>query len=257
MRHHHEYPSGNLWTLLLSCLLLFSSSVDAQQQVDKIYWYAQGGRVYDNWMGLVGRKEQRKRELNIADFLKNHPAYPEGGKQKGFITWRCKECHGWDYRGVDGVYGKGDHFTGIDGVLGMMGRPEADILAIIRNETHSYTKEMIDDQSAKALALFISEGLIDMQQWISDMGEVIQGDLENGRPHFDALCAICHGLKGKKINFNTPQKPRYLGGISRRNPWEVLHKIRNGHPGEQMINARSLTIQSQIDILKYVQQLSQ
>ncbi|MCU7893106.1 MAG: hypothetical protein KZQ78_16540 [Candidatus Thiodiazotropha sp. (ex Ustalcina ferruginea)] len=44
---------------------------------------------------------------------------------------------------------------------------------------------------------------------------------------------------------------------SRQNPWEVLHKIRNGHPGEQMINTRSLPIQSQLDILRYVQKLSQ
>ncbi|MCU7873016.1 MAG: hypothetical protein KZQ91_09765 [Candidatus Thiodiazotropha sp. (ex Lucinoma borealis)] len=257
MKQYQALPSDNLCTLILSCLLFFSSSVDAQQQAENIYWYAQGGRVYDNWMGLVGRKEQLKRQLNITDFLNGHPAYPEEGKQKGFTTWRCKECHGWDYRGVDGAYGKGGHFTGISGVLGMAGRPVADILTIIRNETHGYTKDMIDDQSANALALFISEGLIDMRQWISETGEVVQGDLENGRPHFEALCAICHGLKGQKINFNTSQKPRYLGEASRQNPWEVLHKIRNGHPGEQMINTRSLPIQSQIDILKFVQKLSQ
>ncbi|MCU7893105.1 MAG: hypothetical protein KZQ78_16535 [Candidatus Thiodiazotropha sp. (ex Ustalcina ferruginea)] len=161
MRQHQAFPSGSLFTLLLICLLFFTSSVDAQQQAEKIYWYAQGGRIYDNWMGLVGRKEQLKRNLNITDFLKSHPAYPEEGKQKGFTTWRCKECHGWDYRGVDGAYSNGDRFTGISGVLGMAGRPVADILAIIRNRNHGYTKDMIDDQSANSLALFISEGLID------------------------------------------------------------------------------------------------
>jgi len=27
--------------------------------------------------------------------------------RSGKDTWRCKECHGWDYMGVDGAYGSG------------------------------------------------------------------------------------------------------------------------------------------------------
>jgi thiosulfate dehydrogenase len=26
-----------------------------------------------------------------------HPSYPKAGKKTGAGTWRCKECHGWDY----------------------------------------------------------------------------------------------------------------------------------------------------------------
>ena len=43
----------------------------------------------------------------------------------GADTWRCKECHGWDYAGKDGAYGSGDHRTGIVGVLGTAMTPSA------------------------------------------------------------------------------------------------------------------------------------
>ena len=48
-----------------------------------------------------------------------HPAYPKAGKQKDSTTWRCKECHGWDYKGLDGAYAKGSHFSGTKGVRGV------------------------------------------------------------------------------------------------------------------------------------------
>ncbi|MDI6800760.1 MAG: hypothetical protein QMD01_01690, partial [Thermodesulfovibrionales bacterium] len=67
-----------------------------------------GGVLYDNWLA----------ELRVkAD--KTHPSYPAEGKQKGAATWRCKECHGWDYKGKDGDYSKGNaRYTGIKGITG-------------------------------------------------------------------------------------------------------------------------------------------
>ncbi|MDK1024073.1 MAG: hypothetical protein QGD92_07565 [Gammaproteobacteria bacterium] len=47
---------------------------------DALYSITRGGRLYDNW---------------------------------------CKECHAWDYRGVEGAYGSGEHYTGIKGIQGM------------------------------------------------------------------------------------------------------------------------------------------
>ena len=31
----------------------------------------------------------------------------EANSRSGADTWRCKECHGWDYKGKDGAYAKG------------------------------------------------------------------------------------------------------------------------------------------------------
>jgi hypothetical protein len=67
---------------------------------------AAGGRIYDNWWEALDRKEPKG----------THPSYPQAGKQAGSATWRCKECHGWDYRGDRGNYGTGSHFTGIPGI---------------------------------------------------------------------------------------------------------------------------------------------
>ena len=48
----------------------------------------------------------------------SHPLYPADGEYaaKPKANWRCKECHGWDYKGRDGAYAKGSHYTGIKGI---------------------------------------------------------------------------------------------------------------------------------------------
>ena len=67
---------------------------------------ARGGRLYDKWFG------ENKAEKPTG----NHLAYPADGKYKDDATWRCKECHGWDYLGKDGAYSSGKHATGIVGI---------------------------------------------------------------------------------------------------------------------------------------------
>jgi len=72
---------------------------------------AEGGRLYDKWWSELELKEPRE----------THPAYPTIGKKRDASTWRCKECHGWDYKGKDGAYGKGSHFTGIPEIRSYVG----------------------------------------------------------------------------------------------------------------------------------------
>ena len=66
---------------------------------------ARGGRLYDNWF----------EEIREHAPSRTHPAYPASGGQSADAktNWRCKECHGWDYRGRDGAYGEGKHATGM------------------------------------------------------------------------------------------------------------------------------------------------
>ena len=69
---------------------------------------ARGGRLYDKfWAENKGAKPEA-----------DHAAYPhKGGKYGKDASWRCKECHGWDYLSKDGAYGTGNkHFTGITGI---------------------------------------------------------------------------------------------------------------------------------------------
>src|SRR3990172_12009225 len=69
---------------------------------------ARGGRLYDNWV----------KETKAAAPAGNQPlwALQTTNTRTGIDTWRCKECHGWDYKGKGGAYSKGSHYTGFVGV---------------------------------------------------------------------------------------------------------------------------------------------
>jgi thiosulfate dehydrogenase len=73
-----------------------------------------GGKLYDRWWVVNG----------VPEPTGDHPLYPNNGQQSGSVTYRCKECHGWDYKGLDGAYGSGSHFTGILGVFGTALSPQ-------------------------------------------------------------------------------------------------------------------------------------
>ena len=62
-----------------------------------------------------------------------HPAYPADKlyANEPKRTWRCQECHGWDYLGKDGAYGTGPHYTGIKGIQGMAGADAEAIIAVL------------------------------------------------------------------------------------------------------------------------------
>lgn len=215
-----------------------------------------GGKIYDNWMNTLDEKTLNSRQLDKKKFLNNHPAYPPTSRKKSFVTWRCKECHGWDYQGVDGAYRKGAHFTGIKGIYNMMGATPDKIITTIRDKNHKYTKKMIDDTQAKALALFVTRGLLDMNLYIDSASKKVRGEAARGYPFFQTICAVCHGLDGKEINFGSSYEPEFVGTVANHNPWEALHKIRNGHPGTDMVSMRALPIQTQVDILAFIQTLS-
>ena len=84
------------------------------------------------------------------------------------------------------------------------------------------------------------------------------GDATNGSALFAAggggACALCHGDDGKAIDFGGGE---YVGTIANDNPWEGLHKIRWGQPGEPMPSAVSngLSLDEQTDILTHAQTL--
>jgi len=203
-------------------------------------------KIYDNWAVT----------LKVKSPSKNHSAYPDSGKKKGRSTWRCKECHGWDYKGKDGAYSKGSHFTGIIGISDMAGKPESEIKLVIRNKLHGYSKSMISDSALDNLAMFVNRGQLNMENYIDLASNKVQGDASRGANFFQTICAVCHGFDGRKINFHEGRKnPEFIGTIAAGNPWEILHKIRSGQPGADMISLRALEVKDQIDIIAYTQTL--
>ena len=210
-----------------------------------IWAISRGGQIYDKWWDVIEAEEPEG----------THPSYPANGKQSGADTWRCKECHGWDYKGVDGASGKGPHFTGIKGVRGVEGVDPASIVEIITNDTHGYTEDMIPASAMEKLALFLSFGQIDMDQYIDRATKRVRGNQLRGAQYFQTICANCHGFDGKDMNFGDEDEPEYVGTVAAENPWEALHKIRFGQPGVGMVSLSVLAVQEQVDILSYVQTL--
>src|SRR3990172_1061139 len=74
-----------------------------------------GGLLYDEWWVVIAEDEA---EAHMAEGpATDHPLWKTQttNTRTGADTWRCKECHGWDYKGVDGAYGSGSHQTGFKG----------------------------------------------------------------------------------------------------------------------------------------------
>ncbi len=233
--------------LAISTFLIWpmAASAAGDSQVTEFWQTLQGGLLYDNWAKVLFKKGPSE----------THPSYPAGGKQKGAGTWRCKECHGWDYRGVDGAYSSGSHYSGVKGIRNRVGGTVSDIEKIIRDKTHGYTRDMIPDEAVEYLALFVSRGQVDMPQYIDYATKTARGDANRGARFYQAICSVCHGFDGKQINFKTPEKPEFIGTVAQENPQETMHKARNGQPGVPMVALGVLDIQDIVDIIAYAQTL--
>ena len=205
-----------------------------------------GGALYDNWYGELGKEPPKE----------THPAYPKAGKQKGASTWRCKECHGLDYKGAAGAYGKGSHYSGIVGIRNMTHAPIGTTVAILKNKTHGLG-QLIPEKDLEALAHFVAHGQIDTDSYIDRATRKARGDPAKGERIFQTTCARCHGSDGKLVNFGTPKDPEYIGTVASENPWEALHKIRMGQPGVPMISMLAFDIRDHVDTLAYAQTLPQ
>lgn len=187
-----------------------------------------GGKLYDRWWQVNGAPEP----------IGDHPLYPPAGAQSGSVTFRCKECHGWDYQGVDGAYGAGSHFTGIAGILGTT-RSAEEIFALLSadpnvvSDGHDMTAYGLSEGDLWDLTKFVREGLVDTDPLITSAGDFV-GDPFFGSFYYGFNCSHCHGDTGTAINFGTAQEPEYIGTVANENPWEFMHKVRFGHPGAPM-----------------------
>jgi mono/diheme cytochrome c family protein len=200
---------------------------------------ARGGRLYDDWQLMESALRQGL----------PHPAYPSSGYYANDpqTTWRCKECHGWDYQGNKGAYASGNHATGIKGIRGMAGADPARIVTVLRNSTHQYGA-VLKYRDLQDLANFVSAGQVDMDVAIDRQNFHAKGDAARGGAYYQTICARCHGSEGKEMS--TRQS---LSRLFVANPWMGFHTILNGHPSEEMPALRSLDLQFAIDILTYVQ----
>jgi mono/diheme cytochrome c family protein len=200
-----------------------------------------GGRLYDNWI-----RELAKRAPKQA-----HPLYPKEGRFNAdpATTWRCVTCHGWDYRGAEGVFGKGPDFTGIKGIAAKAGRPVEGIIALLSGDGHGYA-EYLDKESMHDLAMFVSQGQINSADAIDPDSRRARGKAGSSGIYFVTVCSGCHGVDGTQMQTIPP-----IGEVTRNDPWLALHKMFNGHPGDEMPALRVFGQDTVVNMLAYMQGL--
>jgi cytochrome c553 len=213
-----------------------------------------GAQIYDRWYAALG----------VSAPQGNMPIWSRQSTntRSGLDTWRCSECHGWDYKGVDGEYASGSHETGFPGLIPAVNNmTEADILAQLKGEKdpeHDFSK-YIDDAALQKVALFLKEGLIDDSEYINSVSlKVLSGDMTHGKQLFEQVCARCHGTDGTKIIFRTEGVDEYLGDVANRDPFRFLHRTRFGVAGTEMPVGYELgwTPADGRDVLMYAQTLT-
>ena len=200
-----------------------------------------GGRLYDNWY----METERSAPVGV------HPSYPRHLELeiKPKQTWLCKECHGWDYKGKDGQYASGPHFTGVKGITDKQGAPVKEIIDILKDGNHAYGAVM-DMKDLLDLANFVSEGQFDMDTYIDRKSKKALGDYKAHTTFYPTLCGNCHGEQGRAI-----RTMKALGRVANEDPWKSLHKVMNGHPAEEMPAWRSLDEETVHDLMGYIQSL--
>jgi len=209
-----------------------------------------GGRLYDQWWKEAGVDEPSSDQPLWATQSTN--------TRSGTDTWRCKECHGWDYQGAAGAYGSGSHFTGFSGVFDVQSESFDTIVAFIdgsANSDHDFSA--MGDEAINNLAAFLKSSLVDVSPLIDpETKAAIGGDTANGEELY-AGCAACHGDDGLLLNFGGDDDPEYVGTIAFDNPWEFLHKVRAGQPGTGMPAALDAgwSMDDLLDLLAFSQTL--
>ncbi len=217
---------------------------------------AKGGLLYDKFWKVSTPDEP----TDTHPLWSNRPD-AESNTRTGANTWRCKECHGWDYRGVEGVYAKGSHRTGFMGVLGSK-VSQAEIVTSLA-DAHGYRAAGLNDVELESLAMFVREGLEDSSKWI-DEGGAFRGDAGHGKSLFmkglgtNKSCKTCHGPDGLKAPKGAgADYADFVGKVAGENPWEFLHKVRFGQPGAKMPAAvrGGASMQDIVDLGAYAQTL--
>ncbi|MBI5500025.1 MAG: c-type cytochrome [Deltaproteobacteria bacterium] len=240
------------------------SSGDADAEAYAAANAARGGTMYDNWVVTTG----------LATPAGNHPLWASrpdttSNTRTGLDTWRCKECHGWDYRGVDGAYGDGSHRTGFPGILNttMTHREVFDLLKNPASTTpngHAFGAAGLSDAELWNLTRFVFEGPLDTSAFINAAGDYL-GDVARGQALFTGgvrgalSCESCHGADGLTPPPGAPAGwTDFPGFIANDNPREFQHKVRFGQPGAPAMPANfanGISIQETADLGAFVQTL--
>lgn len=224
-----QQKSGLAIVLIVVGLALAVVAKAGAQGISQQEDIIRGAILYDNWFAALG-VDAPPGDMPIWSRQSTNT-------RSGPNTWRCVECHGWDYRGAQGAYASGSHYTGFPDVMFLTQQmTEADIVAHLKgakDPAHDFSP-YLDETSIRQLAAFLKRGLIDDSLYIDAVSlKVIGGDVDHGQRLYQSVCAACHGEDGTKIVFRSEGVNEYLGTVAARDPWRFLHRTRFGVAGDR------------------------
>jgi len=179
-----------------------------------------GGQLYSDWPQVM---------LFRGPFTK-HPLWTGSPSAINTETWRCVNCHGWDYRGSDGVGGDLGVVSNVPGLRHLVGADRRTVAdGIVRGE-HGFAGKQLSADALQFLVDFLIEG----QRVVVDLAEkarVSGADAQAGRDRYVGACRVCHGSDGGRLNLGSERFPDTLPTLARSKPWKFLHGVRFGHAG--------------------------
>jgi hypothetical protein len=238
---------------LFGAMLVSAAFVQTQEASPSNDDIVRGAQLYDSWFAAKGVTPP---DMDM----------PIWGRQttntrSGPDTWRCVECHGWDYRGAAGAYSTGSHYTGFPDVMTLSASmSQEDIVGFLKgnqDKAHDFSN-YLDETDLNQLGIFLKYGTIDDREYIDPISlQVVGGSVSHGKQLYVSTCAECHGEDGKKIVFRTEGVDEYLGSVANRDPWRFLHRTRFGNAGTNMPIGLNLgwTPSDGRDVLAYAQTL--
>src|SRR4030042_3601200 len=192
-----KVPRSAILIIIGAITLLAAGTALAVQAAPSTDDIIRGAQLYDKWYAVLG----------VDPPMGNMPIWNRQATntRSGGDTWRCSECHGWDYRGSQGEYRAGSHYTGFPDLWTLVqGLTVDDIVSHLKGSldpAHNFST-YIDDISLTQLANFLKFGIIDDATYINRISlRVIDPDYTHGQNLFQSNCMACHGEDGKKIVF--------------------------------------------------------
>lgn len=238
-------------TLVLTSVLFFLLTGAVRAQGAPTGDAIMGGLLYDSWFDA----------LDIEPPDGNHPlwANQSTNRRQGSDTWRCAECHGWDYKGAEGQFGGGEHYTGFPGLLGMIGSSNEEVMAWLdgtNDRDHDFSLYM-GQYPLNDLVAFIRTKMVDVALLVDYDSGAALGDKSTGFVLYNNSCAECHGEDGSQLNFGVAQSPYFIADKALDDPWRFVHSVRFGVPATDMPAAEQIgwTLQDVAAVVAYAQVL--
>jgi len=179
-----------------------------------------GAQLYDDWPQAM---------LQVGPFVR-HPLWRGARNALARETWRCVNCHGWDFRGSDGVGGDLGPVPGVPGLRGLVGADRDTIRTLVRADRHGFAQQPLNVEALDYLVSFLARGQRETVELASRANELGADRVEGGQ-RYATVCQLCHGPQGDLLNLGTERVPETISSLARRMPWKFLHAVRFGHGG--------------------------